>query len=143
MEISKKYPGDCNDACKIAMLKYWLHAARRTGRVFLYMAHHHLLLYEGTSCYQLTRAFFHYALAEMPRRPVRGHGHVAGPVLGTRAVPRAPVGAPAPAGESVTVENTGTANLNRLPLEIALSHGRRFMTLVDVPAGTKTVVRVG
>ena len=142
VEISKKYPGDSNNAYRIAMLKYWLHAARRTGRVFLFMAHHHLLLYEGTSCYQLTREFFRYALAEC-------HGDIYPATVTALGLYWERVLCPehrwvriAHDGASATVQNTGTADLERLPLEIALCGGRRYMTLVDVAAGQKTVVPV-
>jgi len=124
------------------MLKYWLHAARRTGRVFLFMAHHHLLLYEGTSCYQLTREFFRYALAEC-------HGDIYPATVTALGLYWERVLCPehrwvriAHDGASATVQNTGTADLERLPLEIALCGGRRYMTLVDVAAGQKTVVPV-
>jgi hypothetical protein len=45
-------------------------------------------------------------------------------------------------GQSVTVENTGDADLDRLPVEIDLPGGRRFMALVDVPAGGTVAVRL-
>jgi hypothetical protein len=142
VEITKKYPGDSNDAYKIATLKYWLHAARRTGRVFLFMAHHHLLMYEGTSCYQLTREFFRYALAET-------HGDLYAATVTSLGLYWERVLCPehrwvrlAVEGESVVVENTGTADLDQLPLEIDLGGGRRFMALVRAAAHEKTTVRV-
>jgi hypothetical protein len=142
VEISKKYPGDSNNAYKIAMLKYWLHAARRTGRVLLFMAHHHLLLYEGTSCYQLTREFFRYALGEccgdLYAATVTSLGLYWERVL----CPEHRWIRVTVEGATVMIENTGTAALDRLPLEIDLPGGGRFMTLVDVPAGGKTAVRI-
>jgi hypothetical protein len=140
VEISKKYPGDCSNAYKVAMIKYWLHAARRTGRVFLYMAHHHLLMHEGTSCYQLTRAFFHYALSAC-------HGDLYAATVTSLGLYWERVLCPqhkwvrvSVKDNAVTVENTGTEALDRLPLEIEVAGGRRYMTLVDVPPGASVVV---
>jgi hypothetical protein len=135
VEISKKYPGDSDNACRIAMLQYWLHAARRTGRVFLFMAHHHLMRYEGTSCRQLTREFFRYALDEC-------HGDLYPATVTALGLYWERVLCPEHRwvrltwdGTSVRVSNAGTADLEGLPLEILLAGGKRFMVLVDVPAG--------
>ncbi len=143
VDITKKYPGDSNYAYKIAMLKYWMHAARRTGRVFLYMAHHHLLRYFDNACYFLTEEFFRYALGDC-------HGDYYVATVSAMAAYWDRVLCPKHRAvrirfdeKSVTVENTGDVHLDRLPLEIDLAGGKRFMTLVDVPAKQSVTVKLG
>jgi hypothetical protein len=142
VELTKRYPGDATNAYKIAMLKYWVGFARRTGRAFIYMAHHHMMLYEGWACYRLTEEFFRYILAECNAdfyiASVTGLGLYWERVL----CPEHRCVRMTCDGQSVTVENTGDADLDRLPVEIDLPGGRRFMALVDVPAGGKTTVTV-
>lgn len=140
VEISKKYPGDCNNIYKIAMLDYWLHAARRTGRVFLYMAHHHLLMYEGTSCYQLTRAFFHKTLRDC-------HGDLYAATVSALGLYWERVLCPEHKWvdisihkNTIIVTNRGCETLDGLPLEITMQNGTRYMTLVTVPANDQIEV---
>ncbi|HOI54743.1 MAG TPA: hypothetical protein PLP01_05805 [Phycisphaerae bacterium] len=142
-EINKKQPGDPSNSYKIAMLKYWAHANRRAGSTMLFMAHHHLLQHEGSSCYHLTEEYFRYVLSECYGdfyvTTVTGMGMYWKRVLSpkTRCVN---VESDA---RSVRVTNSGTVALDALPLEIEMSDGARYMTLVDVPANGQTTVAVG
>lgn len=134
VELTKKYPGDCTNAFKIAMLKYWMGLARRTGRAFLYMAHHHLMLYEGWSCYHLTEELFRYLLAECDGDFYIASVCALGLYWERVLCPQHRCVHTEINGQTVTVRNTGDADLDRLPLEIEWDEGRRFMTLVDAPA---------
>ncbi len=140
VEISKKYPGDCNNIYKIRMLRYWLHAARRTGRVFLYMAHHHLLMYEGTSCYQLTRAFFHEALTTCKGDLYAATVTALGLYWERVLCPQHKWIRVTVDEKQITVKNSGTEALEKLPLEIEMANGTHYMTLVDVPANSAVVI---
>jgi hypothetical protein len=140
VDITKKYPGDCNNAYKITVLKYWMHAARRAGSHFLYMAHQHLLRYYDNACYHLSEEMFRYVLDDC-------HGDFYVATVSAMAMYWERVLCPTHRcvrmtcdGQSVTVENTGDVDLDRLPVEIDLPGGRRFMALVNVPAGGKTTV---
>jgi len=142
VDITKKYPGDCQNVYRIAVLKYWMHAARRAGVHFLYMAHQHLLRYLDNACYHLTERMLKYVLDEC-------HGDfyvstVSGIAMYWERVlcgEHREVKVSVQDG-SVAVENTGDANLDRLPVEIDLVGGRRFMALVDAPAGEKAIIQV-
>jgi hypothetical protein len=143
VEITKKYPGDPDNAYKIAMLKYWAHANLRSGGTFLFMAHHHLLQYEGSSCYHLTEELFRYVLGDC-----EGDFYVAtvtalGLYWKRVLSPRTRCVQVMADDRAVTISNTGDAPLERLPLEISLSSGGRYMTLVDVPAHQRVTVQVG
>lgn len=142
VELTKKYPGDCTNAFKIAMLKYWMGLARRTGQTFLYMAHHHLMLYEGWSCYRLSEELFRYVLAECDGDFYIASVCALGLYWERVLCPEHRCVHVEINGQTVTVRNTGDADLDRLPLEIDLGKGRRYMTLVDVPADGFTNVAV-
>jgi len=139
VEITKKYPGDPNDAFKVAMLKYWLHRARREGGTFLFMAHHHLLLHEGWSCYHLTEEFLRHVLGDCDGDFYVGTVTAVGRYWRDVLSPRTrAVGVGVENGE-VIVRNNGDHDLTGLPVEIELGSGGVFMELVDVPAGQAVV----
>jgi len=140
VDVTKKYPGDCDNAYKIAVLKYWMHAARRAGSHFLYMAHQHLLRYCDNACYHLTEEMLRYVLGDCHGDFYPATVSAIGLYWERVLCPDHRAVAISAEGESVTVENTGDADLDRLPLEIELSGGRRFMSLVDVPAGGRISV---
>ena len=142
VELTTKYPGDCYDAYQVAMTKYWMTVARRTGRVYMLLNHHHLLLYRGWGCYRMTEEIFYHVLGRS-----QGDFYVA--TVGALGLYWERVLCPAhrcvkitAADGEVTVENTGDADLDRLPVEIDLPDGKRFMTLVDVPAGASRSVTI-
>lgn len=140
VEITKKYPGDPDNAYKLAMLKYWLHAARRAQGTFLFMAHHHLLLYEGWSCYHITEEFFRHVLADCDGdfyvATVTALGRYWRDVLS----PKTRVVEVRIDRERVVVANSGHRDLHGLPVEIELETGGSFMVLADVEAGQEAVV---
>ncbi|MBN1555981.1 MAG: hypothetical protein JXA11_14650 [Phycisphaerae bacterium] len=142
VEVSTKYPGDCDNANQIAMVHYWLGASRRKNGVFVLMNHHHLKLYESWSCFRHTENLFRYLLAE-------GQGDFYIATISALGLYWERVLCPEHRcikidknGQTVTIQNTGDADLDQLPLEIDLGKDRRFMTLVDVPAGGKTNIEL-
>lgn len=135
VELTKKYPGDPDNAYKLAMLKYWLHLARRTGRAFIFMAHHHLLRYWDDSCYNITQEFFRHVLSDCHGdfyvATIGAVGRYWRDVLSERTrkiVVRCENGA-------VKVENRGVRPLSGIPVEVTLEPGGRFMILVDIGPG--------
>ena len=143
VEITKKYPGDPDNAWKIAMLKYWAQAARRREQVFLLMAHHHLLLYEGCACTNMLNEFFYYILGDC-----QGDYYIAtvsslGKYWQSVMSPKNKcIYVTVSDDNTVTVENKGREKLEELPLEIKLNDGREFMRLVDVDPGQSVQVNL-
>lgn len=142
VELTKKYPGDPDDAYKSSMLKYWLHAMQRKKTAFIYMAHHHLLQYQGEACYRITEEFFDHLLRY-------GNGDF---YLGTMtALGRYWRDVLNPTTKCIQIErrdamiivrNNGTKKQSRLPLEIKLQDGRIFLNLVDVEANSETFIAI-
>jgi hypothetical protein len=64
VELTRKYPRDPDDANKVAVLNYWAHYARKTGRAFILLCHHHMALYEGVACQQLMEKLLWDILAD-------------------------------------------------------------------------------
>ncbi len=135
VEITKKYPGDPDDAYKTAMLKYWAGAARRHGRVFLFMAHHHLLAYQGCAGTNMTREILYYVLGESGGDFYAATVTALGRYWRTVMSPRHRCVKVEPTTNGAMVENTGSDRLEKLPLEIEWRGGRRMMTLVDLEPG--------
>lgn len=143
VDITKKYPGDCDNVYKIAMLKYWLHLAQREGVHFLYMAHQHMLRYFSNACYHLTEEMFRYVLDDC-------HGDFYPATVSRIAMywervlcPEHKVVHVRVRDGEVTVENSGDEDMDRIPVELNLGEGKRMMVLVDVPAGGQVSVSVG
>jgi hypothetical protein len=143
VDITKKYPGDCDNAYKIVMLKYWMHAARRAGVHFLYMAHQHLLRYFTNACYHLSEEMFRYVLGDC-------HGDYYVATVSAMAMYWERVLCPdhrrvraSVRDGRVVVENTGDADVDRVPVEVDFGGGRRMMVLADSPAGKQVPVDLG
>ncbi|WP_147431098.1 hypothetical protein [Thiocapsa rosea] len=135
VELTRMLPRDPVNAAQVAMLKFWVGFARRNGRALVYLAHHHLVMYEGNACYNLTAELLRSVLADTEGDVYCGTLTAVGrywrDVLSeqTRCV-RVQVD-----GDAVSVENSGDRALRGLPVEIELAGGGRLMRLVDVPAG--------
>lgn len=140
VELTRKIPRDPDDAYKVATLKFWLHVAARTGRVFVFLSHHHLLRYEGTACYHCTEELLRYTLEEGAGRYQIGTVTSLGRYWRDVLSPRTRCLEVVTAADRVQVRNRGTRAWEGIPLEIELGGGRRFLTLVDIPAGGEVTV---
>ena len=137
VELTKKYPGDSDNVFKIAMLKYWLWLARRRRSTFVFMAHHHLLRYEGMACTGMTESFLRFVMERGGSYITTLYG------LGTywenvlcprhRCV-RAQMGS----ATELEIENRGTTALDSIPVEVRFAGGKRMVLLVDLPASRTT-----
>ncbi len=140
VDITKKYPGDCDNAYKIAMLKYWMHLARREGSHFLYMAHQHLVRYFDNACYHLTEEMLRYVLGDC-------HGDFWVATVSSMAMywenvlcPEHRIVKAVIEDGRVVVANTGEEDLDHVPVEVETADGKGLMVLVDVPAGQSVTV---
>lgn len=135
VELTRKYPRDPDDANKVAVMKYWAHAARRTGRPFTLLCHHHLTRYEGVASYHLMEKLLYDILGD-------SEGDLYAATMG--AVGRYWMRVLSPdhrwislehdAGQ-VVITNRGSAPLAGVPVEIELAGGGRFLAVVDVTPG--------
>lgn len=140
VELTRMLPRDPVNAPQIAMLKYWLGFARRRGRALVFLAHHHLLLYQGNAGYGLTAELLRHVLADTEgdvyAATLTAMGRYWRDVLSTRTRAVAVM----ITGNRVEVRNTGDRALAGLPLEIEFADGRRCLRLVDVPARAAVTV---
>lgn len=142
VELTRKIPRDPDDAYKVAVLKYWLHAAARMLRAFIFLSHHHLLRYQGTACYHCTEELLRYVLEAGAGRchvgTVTALGRYWRDVLSqrTRCVDVKVE------GNRVRVQNRGSRTLTGLPVEVDVGGGRLLMTIVDVAAKSGVVVDI-
>ena len=134
VELPRMHPRDPKNACQVAMMKYWVGVARRTGRSLVFLAHHHLTRYEGNASYHLVEELLRYVLAEQEGdlyvATLTSVGRYWRDVLSerTRCIDIRVE------GQTVHIANNGSRDLTGLPLEIDLGGGRRFMRIVDVAA---------
>jgi len=142
VELTRMSPRDPENIFQLAMVKFWVNVARRTGRVLVFLAHHHLARYEGEACHRLTEELMRYVLTE-------GNGDI---YIGTlTAVGRywrdvlsertRRVTVSLEAGR-ITVENRTGREWRELPLEISLQDGGRYMRLVSVPSHASITLEV-
>jgi hypothetical protein len=135
VELTRKIPRDPDNAYKVATLKYWLHAAARTGRAFIFLSHHHLLRYEGTACYHCTEELLRYVLEEGAGRCQVGTVTALGRYWRDVLSPRTRCVAFEVKERSVVVRNQSDRLLSGVPVEVDLGGGRPFLTLLDLPGG--------
>ena len=140
VDVTKKYPGDCDNAYRIVMLQYWMHRAQREGSHFLYMAHQHMLRYFNNACYHLSEEMFRYVLGDC-------HGDFWVGTVSAIAMywekvlcPEHREVAASVQDGVVTVRNTGSSHLDQVPVEVTFASGRSYMALVDLPPGQTVTV---
>jgi len=140
VELTRMSPRDPVNAPQVAVLKYWVGFARRKRRALVYLAHHHLLMYQGNSCLALTAELLRHVVADS-----EGDVHVAtvtslGRYWRDVLSERTRCLAVSCGGRVVTASNCGDRNLCGIPVEVEFSGGRRMMRIVDVPAGAEVDV---
>jgi hypothetical protein len=142
VELTRMLPRDPVHAAHVAMLEFWLGFARRNGRALVFLAHHHLLMYQSNACYGLTAELLRHVLADgegdVYPATLTAMGRYWRDVLSTRTrTLQVDV-----AGRAVEVRNVGDRALSGLPLEIEFGNGRRCLRLVDVPAHSSISVEM-
>ena len=109
----------------------------------MFLAHHHLMLYQTHACYGLTAELLRHVLADAEGdvypATLTAMGRYWRDVLSerTRTIDLQ-VG-----DDAVEVRNTGDRALTGLPMEIEFQGGRRCMRLVDVPPHSSVSVELG
>ena len=134
VELPRMHPRDPENACQLAIMKYWVGVARRTGRSLVFLAHHHLMRYRGNVSYHLVEELLRYVLAEQ-----EGDLYVAtltsvGRYWRDELSERTRCIDIRVDGQTVHIANNGARDLSGLPLEIDMGEGRCFMRMVDVNA---------
>lgn len=142
VELTKKYPGDPNDAYKVAMLKYWMGHARRTRKAFIFMAHHHLLRYQGVAGTHCAEEVLRYAIStckgDFYVSTLLGIGRYWERVL----CPKHRWVSVAYEGNQITVNNTGDQELDDIPLEITFANGKEVLVLKNILPGQSTSINL-
>ena len=142
VELPRMHPRDPENAGQVAMLKYWVGAARRSGRALVFLAHHHLMRYRGNESAALVEEFLRHVLADQQGDLYVGTLTAVGRYWRDVLSPRTRCVQATTAGNRVSVANAGSRPLTSLPLEINLGGGKRHLRLVDVPADATIAVEV-
>lgn len=142
VEVTRVLPKDPTNAAHVAQLKFWLGFARRTGRAMTFLAHHHLVMYQGNACYNLTGELLRHVLADTEGDVWCGTltsiGRYWRDVLSenTRCIKVSVE------GRAAVICNAGDRDFDDLPLEIDLQGGKKLMCLVSIAAHGETRVSV-
>ncbi len=142
-ELTRLLPRDPLNAPQVAMLKFWMAFARRNRRALVFLAHHHLVMYETNSCFNLTSELLRHVLADtegdVHAATVTALGRYWRDVLSdrTRQV-RTEL-----QGRRLEVTNLADRPIHGVPVEVDFGEGRRAMVLVDLPARGSTSVELG
>lgn len=144
VELTRMLPRDPQNGAQIAMLKFWLGFARRNGRALVYLAHHHLVMYEGNACFNLTAELLRHVLVDTEGDVYPATLTALGRYWRDVLSPRTRCLHIRVEEGGVRLENSGNRDLTGVPLELELSGRGRYLRLVDVPArGTVKVGRAG
>jgi hypothetical protein len=135
VELTRMSPRDPVNVFQLAMLKYWVGFARRNRRALVYLAHHHLLMYQGTACFAMTAGLLRYVVGDsegdVHSATVTALGRYWRDVLSERT---RVVSLTLAAGTPVA-ENLGQRHLSGIPVEIEFAGGRAMMRIIDLPPG--------
>ncbi len=132
VELTRMSPRDPENVFQLAMLKFWVGAVRRTGRVLVYLAHHHLARYEGEACYRLTEELFRHVLADQDGDIYVGTLTAVGRYWRDVLSERTRCVSVTVEQEQIVVVNVGACELTALPVEVVLVDGGRYIRLVTV-----------
>ena len=134
VELPRMHPRDPENAGQVAMLKYWLGAARRRGRALVFLAHHHLMRYKGNESAALVEEFLHHVLADQQGDLYVGTLTAVGRYWRDVLSARTRCVKTAATGNRISVSNAGPRPFAALPLDIDLGGGKRHVRLVNVSA---------
>ena len=143
VELTKKYPGDPDNVFKLAMLKYWLWLAAVKRSTFIFMAHHHLLRYEGMACTGMTESFLRFVMERGGGRyyisTLYGLGTYWEKVLCPlhRCVQVTMKGL-----QELEITNSGETSIESIPVEVRFAKGKRMVILTDLPSNSSTRIVV-
>lgn len=140
VELTRMHPRDPENVFQLAMLKYWVGTARRSRRAFVFLAHHHLALYQGNICCNLTEELLRHVLADQEGDFYAGTLTSVGRYWRDVLSERTRCVKITLDGNRVIVANSGSRTLSFLPLELTLAGGRIHMRLVTVPAESSLVI---
>ena len=134
VELPRMHPRDPENAFQLAMAKFWVGVARRSGRALVFLAHHHLMRYKGGESAALVEEMLYHVLADNDGDLFAGTLTSVGRYWRDVLSPRTRCVKVQADGARVTVTNSGSRALNGLPLELDFGGGRRQLRLVDVGA---------
>jgi hypothetical protein len=134
VELTKKYPGDPDNAYKVAMLKYWIGLARRRRRAFIFMAHHHLLRYEGVAATHCAEEVLRHVIADCKGdfyiSTLLGVGRYWERVLCPK---HRWVSVGTLDRMKIELHNKGEEQLEDIPVEVTINNRRQMLLLVSLP----------
>ena len=140
VELTSRYPPDPQHVHHYAMLRFWMHRARRLGRPMVFMCHQHMRQWEGPACARFTERIIRSALVDFRGEffidTLFGVGKYWREVLSprTRRVTVALV------GTRLVVDNRSDADFERVPVDVERADGRRATVLVAVRRGQRLEV---
>lgn len=142
VELPRMHPRDPENAFQLAMLKYWVGAARRTGRALVFLAHHHLMRYKGNESAALVEELLRHVLADQNGDVYVGTLTAVGRYWRDVLSERTRCVKTVLEGNRISISNAGPRALDDLPLEINLGNGKRHLRLVNVPADATIAIEV-
>jgi hypothetical protein len=142
VELPRMHPRDPENACQLAMVKYWVGVARRSGRALVFLAHHHLMRYKGCESAALVEELLRHVLADQDGDLYVGTLTSVGRYWRDVLSARTRCVRVVQEQNRIAVANSGSRALEALPLEIDLGGGRRHLRLISVPANSSIAVEV-
>ncbi len=126
-------PKDIVNAAQVAMLKFWIGFSRRNRRALVYLAHHHMVMYQTNACLHLTAELLRSVLedneGDVHSATVTALGRYWRDVLSERTK-KISIKI---SNNTAYVQNTADYEITGIPVEVSSNHGS-FLRLVDIPA---------
>ena len=142
VELPRMHPRDPENVFQLAMAKFWVGVARRSGKALVFLAHHHLMRYNSNSGAVLAEELLRHVLECHDGDLFIGTLTAVGRYWRDVLSPRTRCVQVVTESRRITVTNTGARDLEALPLEIDLGNGKRHLRLVDVSANSTVTLEV-
>jgi hypothetical protein len=137
VELTKRYPGDPMSIFHVAMIRYWMHRAHRTGIPVVFMCHQHMRQFAGHACTRFTESILRYVLTrfngDLHVNTVYGIGRYWNEVFSPK---NGSVSVSVKDGAAL-VEYRGKEALESVPVDLRLTGGGRSTVLLDLAQGSR------
>jgi hypothetical protein len=133
-EMTRMLPRDPVNGSQLAMLKFWVNYARRNRQALVFLAHHHLVMYQSNACYCLTSELLRYVLDDTEGDVYCGTLTAMGRYWRDVLSPQSRKIEIETTARNIVVRNRGDRDLTGVPLEIEFDSGARLMLLINIPA---------
>ena len=135
VELPRMHPRDPQNASQLAMLKFWVGKATRTGRALVFLAHHHLTRYRDESSMKMTEELLRHVIKYNYGGIYIGTMTAVGRYWRDVLSPKTKQIHIETEDNKITITNKSNRVIEGIPGTVQLDDGGRYVRIVDLKPG--------